>query len=116
MISILTKDQKQSNFFLKLGLGFKSFKFLKLPPIKVKGKTKPIPIFQPSVLSPQSPLWERLKLFVQPGKAIYGRDSEIALIESVMVSKAGIVLIEGDVGIGKTILLQHIEVIFDGVF
>lgn len=74
--------------------------FLKLPPVRVKGKANPIPIFEPK--SNES--------FVrQVGHFLVGREDEfdklkklVYKIQSSDTLPAHIVVMEGDAGVGKT--------------
>lgn len=84
-----------------------AFNFDLLPPIKVKGKLEPVAVFGPTVpkKTGTSVLWDKVKSSVKSTSAIIGRDAELAIIERILNEKQGIIMIEGDSGMGITYLL-----------
>jgi class 3 adenylate cyclase len=83
----------------------KSYAFNALPPVKAKGYSEPVPIFEP--LSPLERSWGR----VQPN--FVGRKSEIMTIKGIAREMAltqcpsTIVYISGESGMGKSTLVVH---------
>lgn len=73
----------------------------------VKGKAEPVPIFRPSKLEKKSILWDKLKQSVKPQK-IYGRMKQTAEIAIAIGKNDGVILIQGEPGIGKSVMLDYV--------
>lgn len=94
----MPKTSKFCNFlFLKTLF---SFSWEILEPIMVKGKVEPVPIFHPCKQEKKSLLWDRLKQSLEAPKAIYGRQAETEAITELIARDKGIMVIQGDAGIG----------------
>lgn len=78
-------------------------------PVMVKGKAEPVPIFRPSKFEKKSLLWDKLKQSFAVPKAIYGRQTEINILSEVLEQGSGVIVIQGEPGIGKSILLDHLQ-------
>lgn len=84
-----------------------------LAPIRVKGKARPLPIYQPSVqagTAEQIPLWRRQRTTNQK---LIGRTAEWDFLNQQIVALRGqqpllqnLIILEGEAGIGKSSLLQ----------
>ena len=83
-----------------------SVPFDALPKIVVKGKTEPIAVFQP-----RAPSLSQTSL--RSGAALVGRKEEMARILERMAAlkagKGGVILLEGEAGIGKSRLIDKIQ-------
>ena len=88
-----------------------SFDYKALDPIKVKGKSDFIPVFQPvgEKHRSQNVLWDRVKARVKPKKVLIGRDAQINVINSVFNIGSGIIVLEAEIGMSKSMLLHHVE-------
>ena len=84
-------------------LGFKE-----LPPVRVKGKSDPIPIYRPT--GDQKPLQQLDQ--ASSNKTLVGREEEIAKLktnlDAVCAGQSRIVIIEGEAGIGKSQLVGEL--------
>ncbi len=73
--------------------------FEQLPPISLKGKPGPVPVFRPRC--PASAM--------APAGHLFGREAERAALaralEAQAAGRGGLAIIEGDAGLGKTILI-----------
>jgi class 3 adenylate cyclase/tetratricopeptide (TPR) repeat protein len=74
-----------------------------LPPVVVKGRTEPVPVFRP--LAPQ-----KSGIITRPTQTLVGRSTELFFLEALLRRLAreqtgGVVLIEGEAGIGKSTLV-----------
>jgi class 3 adenylate cyclase/Tfp pilus assembly protein PilF len=80
-----------------------SWTFEALPPVQVKGKAGPLPVYRP--------LQRREGRRARPAGALVGRQAEMAtLARSLAEAKSGrrVVLLEGEAGIGKSRLLAEL--------
>lgn len=80
------------------------FRFTELPPIAVKGRSAPMPVFRPE---------ERARSERRGRSAIVGRGSELALFEERLESlrgaeSGGVILLEGEPGLGKSRLVHEL--------
>ncbi len=80
--------------------------FQALPPVAVKGREEPIPVYRPIREHRRDPRERRDELF--------GREAELAQIRTAIDRLAtdgvgGVVVIEGEAGIGKSSLLSHLR-------
>lgn len=74
--------------------------FIRLPPVRVKGKANPVPIFEPQ---------SKESFIRQSGHFLVGRGDEIDKLQKLVYtiqgsyeSKTTVVFMEGDAGVGKT--------------
>jgi class 3 adenylate cyclase len=78
--------------------------FRALPPIRVKGSSEPLPVFFPE--------GERRLEISRAKEHIVGREDEIQFIQKTVHAlrdhnESGVLYIEGEAGVGKSILLQY---------
>jgi class 3 adenylate cyclase/tetratricopeptide (TPR) repeat protein len=78
--------------------------FEALPPVVVKGKSDPVPVYRP---------WGEARLAVRPPTTIVGRAAERAVLADRLQTllrrnTGGVVIIEGEAGIGKSRLVEEL--------
>jgi hypothetical protein len=74
----------------------------------VKGKSEPIPVFKPYKQMQRSVLWDKVKQSIKKISKVYGRKAELAGILQSFKERRGVVVLEGDTGLGKTLLLDFV--------
>ncbi len=79
--------------------------FESLPPITVKGKAEPVALYRPR---------GRIKKAVRPPNALVGRTAELDILLQELntlhqTKQGGVVVIEGEAGIGKSRLLEELR-------
>ncbi|NWF81472.1 MAG: AAA family ATPase [Chloroflexi bacterium] len=89
-------------------------RFDALPPLALKGVAEPVPVYRPTLDG--APGAETIaadrSIEQDQGQALLGRERELALIAArvdhlVQHGRGGVIIIEGEAGIGKSLLLRH---------
>jgi class 3 adenylate cyclase/tetratricopeptide (TPR) repeat protein len=87
--------------------------FESLPPIQVKGKSEPIPVYRPSTSAHSASERWRTAYFASPSAPLVGRQAEETLLyeklQALLEDTSSNVVIEGEPGIGKSRLVEALR-------
>ncbi len=94
---------------------YRGLQFTRLPPLRIKGREEPLAVYRPSVETNQVPAGRVLKSDVRP----LGRDSECDILDAALEAlqahrSGGLIVLQGEPGIGKSRLIEYVRGRADG--